>query len=468
MLIPEQYDVFQGGGRGVAKSYGKVLLALRHIEQHGRRARVLYIRKTYKGLADFESLCYDVFGQAYGRAARYNAAEHLWRFPNGATLELGQLENPGDYQKYQGRSFTLLLVDEAGQYATPELLDKLRSNLRGPKDIPVRMIVSANPGDVGHHWLAARYVFKSAAPWQPFYEPHSKRHWVYAWGTYRDNPFIDQQQYRAQLQASCPTDPELLRAWLDGDWAVNRGAFFATVFDEQRNAVDPWPYLPQFNRDEDLAHLLPAKRAMVARTGWEFYLAHDYGSSAPSVTYLCGRSPGAEAFGRWYPKDSIVLIDELATNVRGQLSQGLGWTIPQLSEAITAMCHQWKAKPEGVADDACFSNHGHQAGSIADEFKRCGVRFRPARKGDRVYGWERMRRMLQDAGKPDVPGLYVSRRCEYWWATVPYLSRDPRRTQDVDTTSPDHAADACRYSLLYTKPEVHEYRYANGVFTRAS
>ena len=59
-----------------------------------------------------------------------------------------------------------------------------------------------------------------------------------------------------------------------------------------------------------------------------------------------------------------------------------------------------------------------------------------------------MRRMLAAAGKPDIPGLYVSRRCEGFWATVPYLARDVKRVEDLDTTGPDHWADACRYGLL--------------------
>lgn len=53
--------------------------------------------------------------------------------------------------------------------------------------------------------------------------------------------------------------------------------------------------------------------------------------------------------------------------------------------------------------------HGSGAGCIADEFQRAGVTFEPAHKGDRVQGWQRMRRMLADAGKPDRPGLYISR-----------------------------------------------------------
>lgn len=59
-----------------------------------------------------------------------------------------------------------------------------------------------------------------------------------------------------------------------------------------------------------------------------------------------------------------------------------------------------------------------------------------------------MRRMLADAGKLDVPGLYVSRGCGYFWDTAPYLARDQKRMEDLDTSGPDHGADACRYGLL--------------------
>lgn len=48
----------------------------------------------------------------------------------------------------------------------------------------------------------------------------------------------------------------------------------------------------------------------------------------------------------------------------------------------------------------------------------------------------------EDAGKPDVPGLHIARQCEYFWPTVPYLGRDPKRMETLDSRGPDHAADA--------------------------
>jgi hypothetical protein len=47
---------------------------------------------------------------------------------------------------------------------------------------------------------------------------------------------------------------------------------------------------------------------------WENWLAHDYGSSAPSATYIMVRSPGEEINGQYFPKDSIIIVDELVTS----------------------------------------------------------------------------------------------------------------------------------------------------------
>lgn len=431
LQVPESIDLFLGGGRGGGKTWAKVFLIVRYAEQHGGRVRILWIRKTYKGLSDVELILREVLGTLYGTEARFNASEHVVRLPNGAYIELGCLDGQEDYAKYQGRSFNLLIIDEAQQYATPELLDMLRSNLRGPADVPIRVVIAANPGGVGHYWLAKRYVFQ-AAPWKPFFEAKSKRTWVYAPSTFIDNPHIDRDSYRDQLTAACPEDPELLRAWLVGDWAIARGAYFGTCLDEHRNAVDP-----------DLWNKIPK--------GWRVFLAHDWGSTAPSCTFLVAEAPGGEKGpdGRYYAAGSLILVDELATHRRDDLSKGLGWTAATLAEEIKTMWSRWsKSRPEGVADDACFAKSGHSSGSIADEFRLGGVYFLPARKADRISGWQRMKRLLSDAGKPDVPGLYISRACTFFWSTVPTLARDQRRVEDLDSAGIDHAADACRYGVL--------------------
>src|SRR3546814_823605 len=148
LSVPEDVDLFLGGGRGGGKSHCKALLILRHVEQHKEKARVLYVRRTYKGLADFELVLRTLFSAAYGAAASYNATEHVFRLPYGY-VELAQVDNPGAYDKVQGRSFTLIMVDEVTQWGDPFVIDMLRSNLRGPKDMPLRTVYAGNPGGVG-------------------------------------------------------------------------------------------------------------------------------------------------------------------------------------------------------------------------------------------------------------------------------------------------------------------------------
>jgi hypothetical protein len=397
-------------------------------------------RRTHAALEDFALVLRMIFGVAYGTRARFNSTEGTWKLPNGSYVELGMLADDSHYARYQGRSFSLIACDEASQYPTPRLLDLLRSNLRAERGVPTRFLLTGNPGSVGHAWVARRHVRTGAAPWQVYTERDTGACFVTCPSTVTDNPHVDADAYRRQLAAACAGDPELLRAWTEGDWSVSRGAFFGDVCSESRVAFGPWEPATWPRRS--------------SASEWRTYIAHDFGSSAPSATYVCSRSPGATGPDRrWYPRESVLLLDELATTDPLDPTRGMGWTVPVLAEAIRELCGRWGVSPHGVADDAVFNKTGSSAGSIADEFRRERVHFRPARKGSRIAGWQRMRRLLADAGEVDGPGLYVSRACRFWWETVPVLPRDPRRPEDVDSRANDHAADATRYGVLAASVE---------------
>lgn len=430
LSVPENCDLFLGGGRGGGKSHCKALLILRHIEQYKEDARVLYVRRTYKGLADFELVLRSLFNAAYGKAASYNATEHVFRLPYGY-VELAQVDTVGAYDKVQGRSFTLIMVDEVTQWADPFVIDMLRSNLRGPKDLPLRTVYAGNPGGAGHHWVASRYVLP-AKSWMPF-TTEAGGHCVHAPSTYLDNPHLDAEDYRRQLRAACAGDDDLFRAWTEGNWSVARGAYFAGCLSPERCTTQPWSHIPY---------------------GWESWIAHDFGTSSPSATYIMCRSPGGDGpDGIYYPRGSIIAVDELATVRPNRPTEGLGWTVPRLSEAIIELCKKWKVEPDGCADDAIFArSRGDMAATIADEFSQQGVNFDPAGKGTRKVGWQRMRTLLSQADRPDKPGLYISTLCKYAWETLPVIPRDPRDIEDLDSDAPDHAADAIRYGVIWERP----------------
>jgi hypothetical protein len=66
MAVPEENDLFLGGGRGGGKSVALALLALRHAEEYGDKARILYLRQSFPGVADFVGLTRELFGRVYG------------------------------------------------------------------------------------------------------------------------------------------------------------------------------------------------------------------------------------------------------------------------------------------------------------------------------------------------------------------------------------------------------------------
>ena len=446
MAVPEQFDLFLGGGRGGGKTHLLAALFLRHCEQHGENAKCLVVRKSFPALQDLETYLVNYFRAIYGTDLKTDSNRHRITLPNGALIQLDQLEREADFQKFQGKSFSHIAIDEAGQYASPALLDRLRSSLRAATNVPLRFIMLANPAGVGHGWLVRRHALQ--APWKPYIDDATGFDFVTINSTYRDNEHIDRKRYEKNLMASCATDPELGKAWLTGDWSVIRGAYFSGVLDQSKVMIEPWPYL--YERKEGR----PQSKGYRTNGGafnsrWKPYLSHDFGVSAPSITYLCVRATGEEApDGIVYPRDSIILLDEVSITHPDDVNLGLGLNVEEQAERIKAMCDHWKVPASGVADDAIFNKTGSKSGSIAEEFQLAGVHFSKAKKGGRVAGWQTMRRLLANAGKPDIAGLYVSRLCTTWWQTVPTLPRDPRHPDDVDSTAADHAADACRYALL--------------------
>jgi hypothetical protein len=433
-ILDCEVDLVLPGGRGGGKSVGVALKVAQMVDRCGENYQGLYIRKTYKGITDFEKICRKVFRSTNPKAS-YNKTEKLWTFPNGATIELGQLEHESDYEKYQGRSFTQIIIDEATQYTSPALLDLLLSNIRGPIGTPTSRIIVANPGNTGHGWALSRYV-KDRINGEQYYEPETERQVITINSTYRDNPKIDGDKYVALLRSATANDEELRKAYVDGDWNIARGAFFSTVLDKTRSSIPAWRSIP---------------------VGWTPFIGMDYGTAAPCPIYLAAVSPGSTVDGKYYPVDSIVLIDELYL---ANKATGLSLTIDQAAERIKTFCRSWNFDPmslDNIADDACFSTDGRE--SIANLFLESGVRFAPARKGDRISGWEHLRTMLRCAGDADHSGLYVSELCQNFWLTMPFVPRSTKNLSDVDTQSDDHIADAVRYICLVTRREKAQEFY---------
>lgn len=430
LTVPETYNLLLAGGRGGGKTYAACLAILRHVEQYAQGARVLIIRESYPAARELEETLSHLLHSAYGKV-RHNRHEHRFLLPNGASVEVGQLAAPDDYQKYQGRSFSLVAIDEYGLIRDRKWVELLKSNLRGAEGVPLRTIATANPGGPGHAFLHKSFVAASPA-WHPF--DVDGETWVVCPSVYTDNPHLDHADYERKLRAATGNDEELARAWLTGDWNIARGAFFASALNEATHMVpEPWPH--------------------AVTADWRPAIGLDWGSAAPSVCLLGVVSPGV--YG--YAKGSVIVIDELAVHEPGDLNAGMHWPVGKLSESIHEMTRRWGVKyPKGVSDDAAGLDE-----SLLDALRRHGLRVTRPKK-ERVAGWSLLRQMLHNAkDKNGKPGLYISTKCKYVWATLPFLERDPHRPEDLDTRGPDHGADALRYLVMHLagRPRTGEAKH---------
>ena len=68
------------------------------------------------------------------------------------------------------------------------------------------------------------------------------------------------------------------------------------------------------------------------------------------------------------------------------------------------------------------------------------------RSNARVSGWDQVRQRL--IGDDGIPMLFVFSDCVDTIRTLPVLTHDKHRIEDIDTTQEDHAADDIRYACM--------------------
>jgi len=338
--------------------------------------------------------------------------------PGGARLNFRYLERDQDAENYQGQSYTRVYVEEAGNFPDPAPILKLHATLRSGAGVPCKMRLTGNPGGPGHHWLKARFI-DPAPPMVPIMDEETGLERVYIPSRVADNVSLNQTAYIQQLRQS--GSPELVRAWLEGDWDVIAGAFF-----------------PEFLRE---THVI-APRELPAH--WLRYRALDWGSARPFCVLWVAVSDGELPD---IPRGALVVYREWYGS-DGRPNVGLRMPAEAVGEQIRVK-EAGDTIAYGVADPAIFSSDGGP--SIAERMGRCGAYFRPAdnarvTRGGAMGGWDQLRARLHgdDAG----PGLVIFETCRDLIRTLPALQHDPDKPEDVDTDNEDHAPDTLRYACM--------------------
>ena len=320
-------------------------------------------------------------------------------------------------------------VEEAGNYADPKPIDMLFGALRSKAGVPVQLILTANPGGVGQTWIKYRYIDPAPRGMVPLVRklPNGAEHrYIYIPSKVQDNKILLEHDPDYINRLYLVGSPELVRAWLDGDWSVVAGAFFPE-FSIDRHVIAPLS--------------LPAY--------WQKFRSFDWGSAHPFVVHWWAVSDGELAE---FPRGAMICYREWY----GAKQDASGNTVPNTGLRLTAEeIADGILKREasditgtrvmgGVADPSIFSEDGGP--SHADRmaarkvFFRAGDNARVARLGA-MGGWDQLRARLKGDG--ERPAIYFFSTCRDTIRTLPAMQHDKSNAEDIDTDAEDHAVDSC-------------------------
>lgn len=406
-------EIFFGGTRGGGKSAG----LLGDFEQDAHTNphwSGLFLRKTYPELEEVIQQSHRFF---LSSGAVFKSGIRTWIWPSGARLKMRSLERSVDASKFQGHEYTWIGWDELTNWATPDAFEMLIGCLRTSGKVPFpRIRASGNPGGAGHQWVKSRYQLGGLNKgYRLIEQPETGLHRMYIPSLTTDNPSLLENSPNYIKQLKAVGSPELVRAWLYGDWDIVLGAYYPE-WSEQEHVID----------DIDL-HSLPR--------GWQVYRAYDHGSYHPFCVLwytVAGHAmPGIK-------KGSIIILREWYGG--DEDGKGLKMSLHEIGQGIAEREALFGCKvSDGPADNQIYEEDGGRP--MADILAQYGVYFCRSDKR-RLPGWNQLRARLQQRT------VRVCRSCKFTRLTIPLLQHDETRKEDVDTTGNDHCADVVRYICM--------------------
>ena len=413
LSISDTYETLYGGARGGGKTMCGLAWLLRGTENPKYRA--LVIRRNAEDLADWVDRARAMYPHA-----KVTGKPATITFPSGAVIRCGHLKDENAYEKYQGHEYHRIVIEELTQIPNEESYLKLVSSCRSTVEgLSPRVFCTANPGGKGHQWVKNRFIDGHTAM-KSFKDTESGRKRIYIPATIDDNPTLvnhdpDYVKYLESL-------PEPLRsAWRFGDWDVFAGQYFIEwnpnvhVIDEQK-AIE-LGYEDSLNRR---------------------YMGIDWGFANPFCALWCQVTH----------KNTVFFYDELYGTERHPVQWAeMIWAKSKNQEInqIFGDPSMWARNPMSWKNP---STQSYTDKSIADAFTTYLPNLVPA-NNSRIIGWQNMSQMMH-FNKKTLPKFFIIKgKCPNLERTLPNMVRDDKNPEDLDTTTEDHAVDACRYALTH-------------------
>lgn len=372
----------------------------------------------------------------------YSKSDYSFTFYNGSRIQLAHSQYESDIYTHQGAQIGFLILDEATHFS-PMMVRFIRSRVRlGSLVVPPkwkglfpRILYTANPGGIGHHYFKSNFVDIGAG--HVFLAPEDEggmtREYVPA--KVGDNKILllNDPDYPARLKGM--GDTATVEAMLNGDWEIVSSGGVADVWRSKYHVIHP------FN--------IPSS--------WRIDRGYDYGSSKPAAYLMFAESDGTEFEdhnGRtcWVPAGTIFIIGE--KYFANKRLEGLKLTAIEQGRQMKAFedesGYHSRVKP-GPADNAIFSAEpGHR--TVADDIGISGITFVKGNKrpGSRVEGLQLFRTRLKAATERPMerPGIFVFNTCRHTIRTIPNLQNDDKNPEDIESQGEDHLWDVIRYRVL--------------------
>ena len=275
-----------GGARGGGKSWAMrrkfVLLALRY-----DGLQLLLLRRTLPEL--YENHVRPLQRELHA-VAPYNATQRVFAFPNGSRIRLGYCAEERDVYQYQGQEYDVIGLEEATHFTESQMQFLTTCNRSVRADFTPRMYYTCNPGGVGHGWVKRLFLDRA------YRSGERPEDYAFIPARVFDNPVLLERnpEYVRTLEAL----PEpLRRAYLEGDWDVLAGQYFA-----------------EFRRD---AHVIEP----IALPGhWRRFAAMDWGYRDPCAVLWLAVSDG----GRVYVYRELYLTRTLSSELARRIREAQG------------------------------------------------------------------------------------------------------------------------------------------------
>lgn len=300
----------------------------------------------------------------------YNETKHQWKFPSGARIFFGYLEEDQHARKYDTAEFNYIAFDELQnfeEYQYLYLTHRARSSVSG---LPAIIRAAGTPGGIGMAWVRKRFIEPHRLGFSILNDPSTNMKRIFIPAAPSDNPDLltNTPNYLNQLAVL----PEAEYRAKMGDW----WSFSGQVFPEFRSVkIQTEP--------ENALHVIPPFNIP---SFWPVVLAIDWGYTAKTVAL----------WGALSPDERIYIFQEYAVNKLS--TRTWAGEVAKRSAGLNIV--------SAALDPSAWQKRG--VNTIADEFAEAsGMDYVEQADNARIDGLQLVREFLRWKAQPAREDLKV-------------------------------------------------------------